>query len=49
MRTLKGSVDLLGLGNLLQILSMNGREGVLTIADLARISRFTGEAAAGSR
>ena len=24
-------------------------EGVLTIADLARISRFTGEAAAGSR
>ena len=32
MRTLKGSVDLLGLGNLLQILSMNGREGILTIA-----------------
>lgn len=31
MRTLKGHVDLLGLGNLLQILSMNGREGVLTL------------------
>ncbi|HEX7899127.1 MAG TPA: DUF4388 domain-containing protein [Planctomycetota bacterium] len=31
MRTLKGAVDLLGLGNLLQILSMNGREGILTL------------------
>jgi len=31
VRTLKGNVDLLGLGNLLQILSMNGREGILTL------------------
>ena len=32
MRTLKGDVDILGLGNLLQLLSFNKREGVLTVA-----------------
>jgi hypothetical protein len=31
MGTLKGDVDILGLGNLLQILSMNRREGLLTL------------------
>ncbi len=31
MRTLKGDVDLLGLGNLLQLLSMNRLEGILTL------------------
>ena len=31
MRVLKGDVDLLGLGSLLQILSMNHREGILTL------------------
>jgi hypothetical protein len=31
MRTLKGNVDLLGLGNLLQLLSMNRLEGILTL------------------
>ena len=30
--TLKGDVDILGLGNLLQLLSMNRREGILTLA-----------------
>ena len=32
MGTLKGDVDILGLGNLLQLLSMNRREGILTLA-----------------
>ena len=32
MRALKGDVDILGLGNLLQLLSFNKREGILTIA-----------------
>ena len=31
MGVLKGNVDILGLGNLLQLLSMNKREGVLTL------------------
>jgi hypothetical protein len=32
MRNLKGHVDLMGLGNLLQLLSMNKHEGVLSVA-----------------
>jgi hypothetical protein len=32
MRNLKGHVDLVGLGNLLQLLSMNKHEGVLSVA-----------------
>jgi hypothetical protein len=31
MRSLKGDVDILGLGNLLQLLSLNGTEGILTV------------------
>ena len=31
MRVLKGDVDILGLGNLLQSLAMHGGEGVLTV------------------
>ena len=32
MPILKGDVEILGLGNLLQLLAMNHREGVLTLA-----------------
>ena len=32
MGKLKGDVDILGLGNLLQLLSINQREGVLTLS-----------------
>ena len=31
MRILKGHVEILGLGNLLQTLAMNHRDGVLTL------------------
>ena len=32
MRALRGDVDILGLGSLLQLLSFNKREGILTVA-----------------